>query len=116
MGRLLKIVIPLALTIVLGLPALAWAQTGNGLSIYHATLMEPNQKTEEVSTDELRQILADGSAVVYDSRPRLAYALGHIPGALHESEGPALGAYVGAIQQHVPDTAKPIVLYCNGVF
>src|SRR5713226_517910 len=45
----------------------AIAQGGN---IYQATLAEPNQKTGEVSTEDVRCILADGSAIVLDSRKR----------------------------------------------
>ena len=39
-------------------------------SVYQATLAEPNQKTAEVSTEEVRRILADGSAILIDSRKR----------------------------------------------
>jgi hypothetical protein len=38
-------------------------------TIYQATLQEPNQNTPEVSTEELRQILADQRALVFDARP-----------------------------------------------
>jgi hypothetical protein len=37
--------------------------------ISQATLQEPNQNTPEVSTEELRQILADQRALVFDARP-----------------------------------------------
>jgi predicted sulfurtransferase len=52
-----------------------------GGSIYQATLAEPNQKTQEVSTEEVRRILAEGSAIVLDTRKRSEYVAGHIPGA-----------------------------------
>lgn len=90
-----------------------------GASIFQATLMEPNQKTAEVSTDELRQLLATGSAVVFDSRPHMEYATSHIPGALNVAPKPgvAASAYVSDVAEigrlvAGPDT--PIVLYCNG--
>jgi rhodanese-related sulfurtransferase len=90
-------------------------------SIFQTTLNEPNQKTAEVSTDELRQILADQSAVVFDSRPHMEYAVSHIPGALNVSAKPGvpMSIYisdVAEIQRLVPDTVSPIVLYCNGPF
>src|SRR4051812_10918679 len=56
----------------------AWAE---GSSIEEATLMERNAKTGEVSTEQLRRILADGSAVIIDARPRAEFVAGHIPGA-----------------------------------
>src|SRR3954470_24729697 len=50
-------------------------------SIYDATLAEANQTTPEVSTKQLRDVLADGSAVVLDTRTRAEFNAGHIPGA-----------------------------------
>jgi rhodanese-related sulfurtransferase len=91
-------------------------------TIYQATLQEPNQKTPEVSTEELRQILADQSAIVFDARPFQEYAVSHIPGARNVSAKPGMpmseyvsdvaeiGRLIGA------DRSTPIVLYCNGPF
>ena len=42
----------------------------DSLSIHQATLAEADQKTGEVSTEQLRRILADGSAIVLDTRTR----------------------------------------------
>ena len=92
------------------------------VTIHQATLMESGQKTAEVSTDELRKILADKSAVVFDARPFMEYAVSHIPGALNVSAKPGV-----PISQYVSDVAEigrllgnnkvaPIVLYCNGPF
>jgi predicted sulfurtransferase len=99
--------------------ALAARATAAGTSVYQATLMEPNQRTEEVSTDELRQILADGSAVVYDSRLAMGYAIGHIPGALNRPKPgvqPAAAGHAAGIQELLPDRAAALVVYCNGVY
>jgi rhodanese-related sulfurtransferase len=84
--------------------------------------MEPDQKTPEVSTEELRQILAAKSAVVFDARPHREYAVSHLPGALNVSAKPEI-----PMSQYVSDVAEigrlvnqektaPIVLYCNGPF
>jgi rhodanese-related sulfurtransferase len=90
--------------------------------IYGATLQEPHQKTPEVSTEELRQILADQSAIVFDTRPYREYAVSHIPGARNVAAKPGVpmseyvsdvvevGRLIGA------DKATPVVLYCNGPF
>src|SRR5688572_19781274 len=43
-------------------------------NIHQATLLESDQKTKEVSTDELRIILAERSAAVFDARPFKEYA------------------------------------------
>ena len=70
-------------------------------TIYQTTLMEPGQKTPEVTTEALRMILADKSAIVLDTRPFLEYAM---------SDVAELGRLVGG------DKTKPLILYCNGPF
>jgi rhodanese-related sulfurtransferase len=92
------------------------------VTIYQATLQEPDQPASEISTEELRQILADGTATVFDARPYNEYASGHIPGVMHvrgkpgstsahyTSDAGAIAAAVGA------DKATPIVVYCSGPF
>ena len=58
--------------------------------IYHATLAEPNQKTAEVSTAELQRILVDGSTIVVDTRRRVEFEAGHIPGARNVPSVPSV--------------------------
>lgn len=92
--------------------SLALADAG---SVYQATLAEANQKTGEVSTDELRRILADGSAIVLDTRPRAEYVAGHIPGARNLDVAPS--EMVAEVERLVDgDRGKALVLYCNGPF
>jgi rhodanese-related sulfurtransferase len=99
----------------LAAPVAAMAQ---GSSVFQATLGEANSKTPEVSTEELRRILADGSAIVLDSRKRSEYVAGHIAGARNvapASDAPA--EYVAAVERLLGgDKTKPLVLYCNGQF
>jgi rhodanese-related sulfurtransferase len=84
--------------------------------------MESGQKTPEVSTSELRKILGEKSATVFDARPFMEYAVSHIPGAVNVSAKPGV-----PISMYVSDVAEvgrlvgnnksaPIVLYCNGPF
>jgi rhodanese-related sulfurtransferase len=88
------------------------AQAG---SILQATLAEPNQKTEEVSTEQVRRTLIDGSALIVDTRSHAEYAAGHIPSA-RVLNGPA-SAHVAAIEKLVNgDKTKALVLYCNGPY
>jgi rhodanese-related sulfurtransferase len=96
----------------------------SGLGIFQATLGEANQKTAEVSTEELRRILADGSAIVLDSRKRAEYAMSHIPGARNVTPNPGAAPseygspeHVAAVERLVGgDKTKALVLYCNGRF
>jgi rhodanese-related sulfurtransferase len=97
---------------MLAAPGIVSAQAGN---VYQATLAEPNQKTQEVSTEQVRRILTDGSAIVLDTRKRAEYVAGHIPGALNVD---ALSAeVVTAVERLVGgDKSRALVLYCNGPF
>ncbi len=93
--------------------------SGDGLAQSHdvnlATLAEANQKTAEVSTEELRRILADGSATVVDTRSREEFEAGHIPGA-RMLDAPA-SDHVNAVERMVRgDKSAALVLYCNGPY
>ncbi len=90
--------------------------------VRHATLEEANQKTPEVSTDELQRILATGDAVVLDARPYMEFAVSHIPGAQNVAPKPGvpISMYVSDVKEVDRlvggDKGKPLVLYCNGPF
>jgi rhodanese-related sulfurtransferase len=94
----------------------------SSVSIHQATLMESDQKTKEVSTEELRRILKEKSATVLDARPFKEYAISHIPGAANVSAKPGvpMSLYVSDVAEIgrllKGDKAAPIVLYCNGPF
>jgi rhodanese-related sulfurtransferase len=91
-------------------------------NIFQATLGESGQRTAEVSTEQLRGILADKSAVVVDSRPSREFAISHIPGAVNVAPKPGapMSAYVsdvaeiGRLLEGKKET--PLVLYCNGPY
>jgi len=108
----LMVSLALAAIVTLAATDVAIAQGG---SIYQATLAEPNQKTQEVSTEEVRRILADGSAFVLDTQKRSEYVAGHIAGARNLDAPPS--ASVAAVERLVSgDKSKALVLYCNGPF
>jgi rhodanese-related sulfurtransferase len=87
-----------------------------------ATLMEAGQRTPEISTAELRRILREHSATVFDARPFKEYAIGHIPGALDVAPAPGepMALYISDVDEisrvvH-QKTDAPIVLYSDGPF
>jgi rhodanese-related sulfurtransferase len=96
------------------------AQSGTPPSVQAAIVGEASANTGEVSTEELRQILAAGSAVVLDARPLREYELSHIPGAKNVAAKPGVAmslyvsdvAEVGRLVRGEKGTA--LVLYCNG--
>lgn len=105
-----------AAMVALAVTDVASAQSG---TIDQATLGEPNQKTPEVSTEELRRILADGSAIVLDSRKHAEYVASHIPGARNlglDATAPVSEQVTAVERLGGGDKAKPLVLYCNGPF
>jgi len=63
--RAASFIVPVTLGFLVG-ASLAMAQPGT--SIFRGTLLEPDQRTAEVSTEELRKILADHSSLVLDAR------------------------------------------------
>ena len=98
------------------------ADADESVTIERALIGEVGAKTPEISTDELRAVLARGSAAVLDTRPHAEFAMGHIPGALNVSAKPGIPASmyvsdvaeIGRVLGGRKDTA--IVLYCNGPF
>jgi rhodanese-related sulfurtransferase len=87
--------------------------------VYRATLSETDPRTPQVSTDDVRAILANGSAVVLDSRKRAEYEAGHIAGARNAAPAPgsSTAEYIAAVERLVKgDKSAPLVLYCNGQY
>src|SRR5437763_15799966 len=86
------------LIIALASPGVAAAQ-----NVFQATRGETDAKTGEVSPEELRRILADGSAIVLDSRKRAEHVAGHIAGAQNVAppEGAPPAADIEAITKPV---------------
>jgi rhodanese-related sulfurtransferase len=84
--------------------------------------MEPDQRAKEVSTEELRNILAERSATVFDARPSKEYAISHIPGAVNVSAKPGvpMSLYISDVAEIgrvlKGNKAAAVILYCNGPF
>lgn len=106
--------------LILVLGAVLSAATASAQSVFDATLAEADQKTPEISTTALRQLLVENKAVLLDARPRREYAISHIPGSLNVAPRPGLPphlyvsdvAEVGRLLNGARD--RPLVLYCNG--
>ncbi len=105
----LNVVSVFSLVILLLNPATGWAESA---SIFQATLAEAGAKTPEISTDDLRHILANDKALLIDTRTTAEFQAGHIPGA-RTLEAPQVAA---AERLAEGDRAKPLILYCNGPY
>jgi rhodanese-related sulfurtransferase len=86
-----------------------------GPGIEQATLMEADAKTGEVSTEQLRHILAEKSAIVIDARPRVEFDAGHIPGA-RVLDTPANDQIAAVERLANGNKAAALVVYCNGPY
>ena len=110
----------LLIAVLLGLSFAAnYADAQSGVNIYQATLRESNQKTPEISTQEMQNILEEKSATVFDPRSSKEYAIDHIPGAINiapkNTGSKAHDSVISEIGRMVKNNkAAPIVLYCNG--
>lgn len=95
---------------------------GESRSIFEATLVETKVSTRNISTEEMEKVIASGEAVVLDTRPRLEWAISHIPTALNVAPKPgtSMSLYVSDVAEIGRvvdgDKRKRLVLYCNGPF
>ena len=65
----------------------------------------------EVSVDDVKAMLDRGDKFfLIDVREESEFAKDHLPGAIHLGKG----VIERDIEQRVPDTAAPLVLYCGG--
>jgi rhodanese-related sulfurtransferase len=106
-----------AVGVAVALATIMLSSAASAQTILQATIGEQNQKTAEVSTAEVRRILADGSAILLDTRKRAEYVAGHIAGAKNVAppQGAPASEYVAAVEKLVSgDKGKALVLYCNG--
>ena len=84
------------------LAALLLVSSANAATIGGATLESTDA---EVSTDEMRSIVAKWSAPVLDTRPHLEWAISHIPGALNVAPKPGV---LGGVMVIEPDGAAHV--------
>jgi rhodanese-related sulfurtransferase len=112
----------LALPLLLTLLLVGTMPAQSASDIFTATLGESNAKTAEISTQDLRRVLAERSTAIFDVRPALEFAISHIPGAVNVAQKPGTSKalYVSDVAEISRllggDKAKPMVLYCNGPF
>jgi rhodanese-related sulfurtransferase len=93
-----------------------------GSDVFQAVLGGVNAKTPEISTEEMKRVLADGSSLVLDARPYREFAISHIPGARNVAARPGvpMSEYVSDVAEIGRlvggDKTRGLVLYCNGPF
>jgi rhodanese-related sulfurtransferase len=96
--------------------------TARPSNVFRAVLDEKSPRTPEISTEELRSILASGAAILLDTRPHLEWAISHIPGAHNVAPKPGvpMSQYTSDVSEVgrlvALDKTRPLVLYCNGPF
>jgi rhodanese-related sulfurtransferase len=74
---------------------------------------DAKQRIREVTIDDVKAKLdRKEQFVLVDVREQSEFAKDHLPGAIHLGKG----VIERDIEQRVPDTAAPLVLYCGGGF
>jgi len=76
-----------------------------------AETKEPAGIGAEISTEELKQVLAGKTEPVVDVRTPKEYAIAHIPGSIHIYEKD-----IEKLMQLLPDKKAGMVIYCNGLY
>jgi rhodanese-related sulfurtransferase len=79
--------------------------------ITDAIIGEADPVTPEISTAELKRVLAEGKTPVLDVRSAQEYAIAHIPGSVNHYE-----KELEQITTAYPDRNSALILYCNGPF
>ena len=91
-------------------------------SVKESIVVESNNKTPQISTRELREILTDDNATVFDARPFKEFAISHIPGSQNLAAKPGVekAVYISdakEVERIIPGQKSAlIVLYCNGIY
>ena len=74
---------------------------------------DAKKHVKEVTVDDVKAMLDRGEKfVLIDVREESEFAKDHLPGAIHLGKG----VIERDIEQRVPDTNTPLVLYCGGGF
>ena len=74
---------------------------------------ESKKTVKEVTVDDVKAMLDKGEKfVLVDVREESEFAKDHLPGAIHLGKG----VIERDIEQRIPDTGTPLVLYCGGGF
>ena len=104
-----------AFSVLTAFPLMSGAALAEAPDIIKATLAEKNAATGEISTGEMRRILASRAALVIDTRSQAEFEAGHIPGSRHiEAAG---DQFPIAVEKALGgDRSRLIVLYCNGPY
>jgi rhodanese-related sulfurtransferase len=74
---------------------------------------DAKQRVRETTVDDVKAMIDHGEKfVLVDVREESEFARDHLPGAVHLGKG----VIERDIEQQVPDTSAPLVLYCGGGF
>lgn len=91
-------------------------------SIHNALADTSSFIVPDISTQQLKQIIAAGSVLLLDTRPHEEWASGHLPGAINVAPKPGMemSLYTSDLHEILRlvngDKKKALLLYCNGPF
>jgi len=74
---------------------------------------DAKKRVRETTVDEVKKKLDRGEKLLLvDVREESEFARDHLPGAIHLGKG----VIERDVEQRVPDTSTPLILYCGGGF
>lgn len=112
----------LLLIILLGFSCGVYSQEKKQISIYTAVADTSPFVVPELSTEQLKKLLAADSALLFDARPHEEWAIGHLPGAINVAPKPGMpmSLYTSDVHEILSivrgNKSKPLIIYCNGPF
>lgn len=99
-----------ALSFCLAFTSVARGETAD---VTKAITAEPNPVSAQLTTEEMRRVVGDGSAIILDTRAQAEFEAGHIPNA-NVVEGPTEARLAAVDKLAKGDKSAALVLYCNG--
>ena len=74
----------------------------------------PARLPAQLTLEEFSSFVDEKQGAILDTRPRIFYGLGHVPGALSLPRDDFEVAYAAVKEQLESNLARPIVIYCGG--
>jgi rhodanese-related sulfurtransferase len=78
--------------------------------LFLALATQAKTQINEIDVHEANKRLTEGTTVFIDVREESEWKQGHLLNAIHLSKG----VIERDIEQYIPDSATPLVLYCSG--
>lgn len=94
--------------------ALVVSARGETADVTKAITAEVNPVSAQLTTEEMRRVVGDGSVIILDTRTHAEFEAGHIPNA-NVVDGPKEARLAAVDKLAKGNKSAALVLYCNGL-